>query len=308
LTTFGTKQAVELKHETNSEDCLKMRLCRFLNSQGQVKVGVTYDGNAILDLGPAGVERLDQLLEMENFAAHLTRMAGQTQTRHSIRSVRLLPPTEQQEVWGAGVTYLRSKTARMEESNFNAAAYDKVYEATRPELFFKSLPEKVVAPGEAVGIRKDTTWNVPEPELALMLNSKGKIVGYTIGNDMSARDLEGENSLYLPQAKTYARSCALGPFVAVGVLENDVRTWSIHLRIQRGTSVVFKGETSLGQIKRPFTELASFLFRSQVFPHGAVLLTGTGIVPPTNFTLQAGDNIQITINGIGTLDNSVVLV
>lgn len=269
---------------------------------------MTYDGTAILDLSPAGVERLDQLLEMENFAVHLTRMAGQTQTRHSIRSVRLLPPIEQQEVWAAGVTYLRSKAARMEESNLSATSYDKVYEAARPELFFKSLPEKVVPCGEPVGIRKDAAWSVPEPELALVMNSKGKVVGYTIGNDMSARDLEGENSLYLPQAKIYARSCALGPFITVGVLENEARTWPIHLRIQRGTSVVFQGDTSVGQIKRTFTELASFLFRSQVFPHGAVLLTGTGIVPPPNFTLQVGDNVQITISGIGTLDNSVVLV
>jgi 2-dehydro-3-deoxy-D-arabinonate dehydratase len=285
-----------------------MRLCRFLNAQQQVRVGLTYDGMAILDLAPAGVERLDQLLEMDNFAAHLTRLAGQTQTRHSIRSVRLLPPIEQQEVWAAGVTYQRSKAARMEESSLSANSYDKVYEAARPELFFKSLPEKVVPCGEPVGIRKDSSWSVPEPELALVLNSKGKVVGYTIGNDMSARDLEGENSLYLPQAKIYSRSCALGPFITIGVLENEARTWPIHLRIQRGTSVVFQGDTSVGQIKRTFTEMADFLFRSQVFPCGAVLLTGTGIVPPPNFTLQAGDNIQITINGIGTLDNSVVLV
>ncbi len=285
-----------------------MRLCRFLNAQGQTRVGVTYDGTAILDLSPTGVERLDQLLELENITAHLTRLAGQTQTRHSIRSVRLLPPTEQQEVWAAGVTYLRSKTARMEESNLSADAYDKVYEAARPELFFKSLPEKVVPSGQAVGIRKDAVWSVPEPELALVMNSKGKIVGYTVGNDVSARDLEGENSLYLPQAKIYSRSCALGPFITVGVLETEARTWTIHLRIQRGTRVVFQGETSVGQIKRTFTELASFLFRSQTFPHGAVLLTGTGIVPPSNFSLQAEDNVQITISGIGTLDNSVVLV
>jgi 2-dehydro-3-deoxy-D-arabinonate dehydratase len=222
--------------------------------------------------------------------------------------VRLLPPVDHQEVWAAGVTYLRSKTARMEESAFGANAYDKVYEAARPELFFKSLPEKVVAPGDSVGIRKDAFWNVPEPELALVINSKGKIVGYTLGNDMSARDLEGENLLYLPQAKVYARSCALGPFVAINVLEPEVRTWSIHLRVQRGTSVVFQGDSSLGQIKRSFTELASYLCRSQNFPHGAILLTGTGIVPPEKFTLQAGDNVQISASSIGTLENSVVLV
>ncbi len=285
-----------------------MRLCRFITAQGQSRIGLTYDGSAILDLAPAGVERLEQLFEMENFTAHLTRLAGQTQTRHSIRNVRLLPPIEQQEVWAAGVTYQRSKAARMAESSFSASAYDKVYEAQRPELFFKAMPDKVIAGGDTVGIRKDAHWSVPEPELAMVLNSKGKIVGYSVGNDMSARDLEGENLLYLSQAKVYARSCAIGPFITVGVLEPDVRSWSIHLRIQRGTSVVFQGETSIGQIKRSFTELSSFLFRSQTFPHGAVLLTGTGIVPPEKFTLQAGDNIQITISGIGTLDNSVVLV
>jgi len=206
------------------------------------------------------------------------------------------------------VTYLRSKKARMDESDFSASAYDRVYGAPRPELFFKSLPAKVASPGDAVGIRKDARWNVPEPELAFVINSRGEIVGYTIGNDMSARDIEGENLLYLPQAKIYDRSCALGPAIIVGVDEPTARSWKIHLEISRAGVSIFQGETSVAQIKRSFQELVTYLFRSQTFPDGAVLLTGTGIVPPDNFTLNAGDDIRISIGGIGTLQNSVVEV
>jgi 2-dehydro-3-deoxy-D-arabinonate dehydratase len=207
-----------------------------------------------------------------------------------------------------GVTYLRSKKARMEESDFSATAYDRVYDAPRPELFFKCLPEKVVAAGDAVGIRKDACWNVPEPELALVINSRGRLVGYTIGNDMSARDIEGENLLYLPQAKIYDRSCAIGPWIVVGADEATARSWSIQLQIQRAETEVFQGQTSVGQIKRTFDELVSYLLRSQTFPSGTVLLTGTGIVPPDGFTLRAGDRIRISISGIGTLANQVVEV
>ncbi len=285
-----------------------MRLCRFQNSQGHVRVGLTYDGTTLLDLAVAGVERLDTLLESENPQAAITRLTSQTQTRYSVRSVKLLTPIERQEVWAAGVTYLRSKAARMEESQSSANAYDAVYEASRPELFFKSLPEKVVGPGGEVGIRKDAFWNVPEPELALVANSKGRIVGYTIGNDMSSRDIEGENLLYLPQAKVYDRSCAVGPWIIVGSTENEVRSWTVHIRIQRANKVIFQGETSISQIKRAFTELIGYLYRSQSFPNGAVLLTGTGIVPPGDFSLQVADNIQINISGIGSLENTVKLV
>jgi 2-dehydro-3-deoxy-D-arabinonate dehydratase len=215
---------------------------------------------------------------------------------------------ERQEVWAAGVTYLRSKTARMEESDFSANAYDRVYAAERPELFFKSLPEKVVSPGEPVGIRRDASWNVPEPELALVLNSRGRIVGYTIGNDMSSRDIEGENLLYLPQAKIYQRSCALGPWITLGATEKAAREWKISLKIWRDGQPAFAGETSVGQVKRSFEELADYLFRCQDFPHGAVLLTGTGIVPPETFTLQEKDEVAIEISGIGSLKNPVVVV
>jgi len=207
-----------------------------------------------------------------------------------------------------GVTYLRSKKARMEESDFSATAYDKVYDAPRPELFFKSLPEKVVGPGEAVGIRADATWSVPEPELAFVINSRGAIAGFTIGNDMSSRDIEGENLLYLPQAKIYDGSCAVGPFVKVEASEADARTWKIQLSINRNGKSVFDGETSVGQIKRTFGKLVDYLFRCQKFPHGAILLTGTGIVPPDGFTLQEQDRIRITISGIGALENVVAKV
>src|SRR5713101_115216 len=276
-----------------------MKICRFENAQGRARVGLILEDSRLLDLSAEGIDRLSSLLEFDGLMLQLTALARQNLPRFNLGEVRLLAPVEQQEVWAAGVTYLRSKKARMEESDFSATAYDRVYEAPRPELFFKCFPDKVVPSGDAVGIRKDARWNVPEPELALVINSRGHITGYTIGNDMSARDIEGENLLYLPQAKIYDRSCAIGPCVELGVDEKTARTWKIDLQIQRASQTVFQGETSVGQIKRTFEELVSYLFRSQTFPHGAVLLTGTGIVPPDSFSLMAGDNIQISISGIG---------
>jgi 2-dehydro-3-deoxy-D-arabinonate dehydratase len=285
-----------------------VKLCRFQQGAGRPRIGLVREDQTILDLSAEGIDRLTSLLEFEGLAAQLGALAGQNLPRHALADVTLLAPVEQQEVWAAGVTYLRSKKARMEESDFSATAYDRVYEAARPELFFKSMPEKVAAPGKAVGIRRDATWSVPEPELALVLNSRGHVVGFTAGNDMSSRDIEGENLLYLPQAKIYERSCALGPFVTVGAGEAEARTWKIELEIARAGAAVFRGETSVSQIKRSFAELAGYLFRSQRFPHGAVLLTGTGIVPPDNFTLQAGDRVRIGISGVGVLENSVAVV
>ena len=285
-----------------------MNVCRFKHRAGEVAIGLVSDDSTLLDLTPAGVTRLHPLLESTDPAAELARLEQSTLPRLPLAEVTLLAPVEQQEVWAAGVTYLRSKTARMEESDFSATAYDRVYAAERPELFFKSLAEKVAGPGEPAGIRRDSMWNVPEPELALVLNSRGQIVGYTIGNDMSSRDIEGENLLYLPQAKTYQRSCVLGPWITLGVTEQAVREWKISLQIWRHSQPVFAGETSVGQIKRSFEELAGYLFRCQVFPHGAVLLTGTGIVPPETFTLQQQDEVLIEINGIGSLRNPVVVV
>jgi 2-dehydro-3-deoxy-D-arabinonate dehydratase len=219
---------------------------------------------------------------------------------------KLLPPIGLQEVWAAGVTYFRSRTARMEESKSSGGGdfYDRVYDAARPELFFKATPHRVRGHGQPVRIRKDSKWNVPEPELALVVNVQGQIVGYTIGNDMSSRDIEGENPLYLPQAKVYDGSCALGPGVLIASAplppETDVR-----LVIKRSGQNVFAGRTTLSSMKRRPEELVEYLFRDNSFPHGCVLLTGTGIVPPDAFTLASGDEIAITIEPIGTLTNTV---
>ncbi|HET6957947.1 MAG TPA: fumarylacetoacetate hydrolase family protein [Vicinamibacterales bacterium] len=286
-----------------------MKLCRFTPARSvDVRVGLIPDGRTLVDLTGAGVHRMKDLLERADLAGELTRLSAAGLITHALDSVRLLTPVESQEVWAAGVTYLRSREARMVESEFSASAYDRVYDAERPEIFFKSLPDKVVSPGDSVGIRRDARWNVPEPELALAINSAGAIVGFTIGNDMSSRDIEGENLLYLPQAKIYTRSCAVGPWIVVGPTEDEARQWTIQLEIRRGAETVFAGATRADQIKRRFAELVEYLFRSQAFPNGAVLLTGAGIVPPDSFTLEAHDAVRITISGIGTLENAVTIV
>jgi len=218
----------------------------------------------------------------------------------------LLAPIGTQEIWAAGVTYMRSKSARMEESKDAGGGdfYDRVYDAERPELFFKSTAYRVAGPGQIVRIRKDSNWNVPEPELTLIINSKGKIIGYTIGNDMSSRDIEGQNPLYLPQAKTYDFSAAIGP--CVYVTDSPLPdTTKIELEIERNGKSVFYGDIQINQIKRKFTELAEFLFRETTFPTGCYLMTGTGIVPPNDFTLIQGDVIKIRIENIGELVNVV---
>lgn len=218
----------------------------------------------------------------------------------------LLPPVQSQEVWAAGVTYYRSRDARMEESKETGgdSFYDRVYDADRPELFPKSTPQRVVGDGHAVRIRADSAWNVPEPELTLAINREGVIIGYTVGNDMSSRDIEGANPLYLPQAKMYDGSCALGPCVLLAEAPLPADT-IIALDIQRAGKSVFQGETNVGQIKRPLESLVEFLYRETTFPAGAFLMTGTGIVPDASFTLQSRDEIRITIEPIGTLVNSV---
>jgi 2-dehydro-3-deoxy-D-arabinonate dehydratase len=287
----------------------RMRLCRFAtNNEPRVRVGLITDEDTVLDLTAAGVDRMQSLLERADLTDELARLTRAGLQAHRLDEVGLTTPVESQEVWAAGVTYLRSKQARMVESEFSADVYDRVYDAARPELFFKSLPEKVVSPGDAVGIRRDARWNVPEPELALVINASGRIVGFTIGNDMSSRDIEGENVLYLPQAKIYSASCAVGPWIVIGSTEDDARTWSIHLEIRRGDAQVFTGDTEVSQIKRSFAELLEFLFRSQHFPNGVVLLTGAGVIPPDSFTLAAGDRVRITISGIGTLENPVAVI
>jgi 2-dehydro-3-deoxy-D-arabinonate dehydratase len=218
----------------------------------------------------------------------------------------ILAPIGSQEVWAAGVTYYRSRDARMEESRDAAGGdfYARVYEAERPELFFKSSPHRVVGPGGQVRLRADSRWNVPEPELTLAVNAAGRIFGVTVGNDMSSRDIEGENPLYLPQAKVYDGSCALGPGILLGDAAPAPET-AIRLEIARGESVAFAGETTLAQLKRRPAELVAYLFRDNSFPSGVFLMTGTGIVPGGDFTLAAGDEIRIEITGVGRLVNRV---
>lgn len=218
-----------------------------------------------------------------------------------------LAPVDQQEVWAAGVTYLRSRDARQEEAEDGGDVYWRVYQAERPELFFKSLAHKVMPDGGEVGIREDTTWNVPEAELALVLNPAMQVVGFTIGNDMSSRDIEGANPLYLPQAKVYDKSCAIGPRIWL----NPTSEWpevDISIRIERDGQVAFSDRTDTSQIKRKIVELASYLGRSHTLADGAILLTGTGVVPSAEFTLKAGDVVKITIDPIGTLTNTVCVV
>ncbi|MBV9302992.1 MAG: fumarylacetoacetate hydrolase family protein [Acidobacteriaceae bacterium] len=215
-------------------------------------------------------------------------------------------PIGSQEVWAAGVTYYRSRNARMEESKSAGSGdfYNHVYTAERPELFFKSTPHRVVGPNGKVGLRKDASWSVPEPELTLLITPNARIVGYTIGNDMSSRDIEGENPLYLPQAKVYDRSCALGPCILVPN-SSLPRSTEIRLEIHRSGMTEFSGSTTLESMKRDPAILVEFLFRNNSFPNGCFLLTGTGIVPPDSFTLKSGDEIRISIAGIGTLMNFV---
>ena len=285
-----------------------MKLCRFQKGSGHPRVGLVTNDSTLIDLSATGIASLSSLLAKDDLVASLPTMTESYPPRLKLSDVTLLPPVEQQEIWAAGVTYLRSKKARMEESDFSASAYDKVYDAPRPEIFFKSMPDKVVGTGDTAGIRKDARWNVPEPELALVLNAKGKVVGYTICNDMSSRDIEGENLLYLPQAKIYDRSCAIGPWIRVAATEEEARSWTISIQILEQGKVVFSGETSVGQIKRSFDELAGYLFRSQSFPNGVILSTGTGIVPGDDFTLAVGHIVRINISGIGTLENTVQAV
>jgi len=218
----------------------------------------------------------------------------------------LAPIGSNQELWACGVTYLRSKVGRQEESKSSGGAdfYAKVYEAERPEVFFKATPHRIVGDGAKVNIRKDSTWDVPEPELTLVVSSSGKIVGYTIGNDMSSRSIEGENPLYLPQAKTYDACAAIGPCVFVTEQPLDVNT-IIALNIVRNSMVVFSDKIAISQMKRTVEELVRFVFKECSFPFGCLIMTGTGIVPGNDFTLQSGDAISISIDNIGTLNNTV---
>jgi 2-dehydro-3-deoxy-D-arabinonate dehydratase len=253
----------------------------------------------------------DKLINRDNLAAYLQDIAADAiplsdEVFAEFMNGGVLPPIGSQEVWAAGVTYLKSRDARMEESEKSGAAslYDKVYDAERPELFFKSMAHRVSGHGGEVCIRKDSEWNVPEPELALYINAKGNIQGYTIGNDMSSRSIEGENALYLPQAKIYEKSAALGPCLFVSAVPIDAAS-AIKLMIKRAGEVVYQDATTVSRIKRSFTELVGYLYAELNFPTGCFLMTGTCLVPPPTFTLQVGDVVEMTIDHIGTMLNTI---
>jgi Fumarylacetoacetate (FAA) hydrolase family protein len=248
----------------------------------------------------------DEIIARENIFDHLGGVISQAKRTQAPSPPDILPPIGSQEVWAAGVTYYRSRDARMEESKSAGGDdfYDRVYSAARPELFFKATPHRVVGTGAEVAIRSDASWSVPEPELVLFITPGGKIVGYTIGNDMSSRDIEGENPLYLPQAKVYDRSCALGPCLLISDDALPAST-DISIEIRREGKVAFSGATTLREMKRTPEELARYLYHSSSFPFGCFLFTGTGVVPPDSFTLRHGDEISISIPPIGTLSNVV---
>ncbi len=266
------------------------------------------DGDAIFPFaaidGPATIEAALQLSAAELVA--IARQAVNTPgSAIALNAIELLPPLDTQEVWAAGVTYSRSRDARMEEST-QKDVYDLVYEADRPELFMKATASRVSGSGGTVAIRGDSTWDVPEPELVLVLNVRGEIVGYTVGNDVSSRSIEGENPLYLPQAKVYSGCAGLGPWIALTSEISDPNNLAIQLVIERSEALHFDGETSTDQIHRTFDDLTSYLFRHNGFPQGVFLMTGTGIIPPAEFTLEDGDVVRITIDEIGTLHNPVI--
>jgi 2-dehydro-3-deoxy-D-arabinonate dehydratase len=284
-----------------------MKLAKIRRTNGDETVGVI-DGVHVtpLSLAAGQYETLADILESDNPVTTAEFLIDNNADRISLAEVTMLAPIDRQEVWAAGVTYRRSKQARMDESESAARFYDMVYEAPRPELFFKANALRVSGPNAPVRIRADSKWNVPEPELALVLNSRLHLVGYTIGNDMSSRDIEGENPLYLPQAKVYYQCCGLGPVVTLASAMPPIGEVDIRMSIWRSDIEIFTGETNMRQMARTFDELIEWLGRDNTFPQGVILLTGTGIVPPDDFTLRKGDRVEINIEGIGALVNHVV--
>ncbi len=251
----------------------------------------------------------DRIVNRDHLYHHVSEEIKNLTAKDDLSSLiehELLPPIGNQEVWAAGVTYYRSREARMEESKTSGGAnfYNDVYDAERPELFFKAIAQRVVGHGDIVHIRRDSTWSVPEPELTLFINTQGRIEGYTIGNDMSSRSIEGENPLYLPQAKSYERSAALGPCLHLTEGPISAET-TISMEILRGEKALYKDAVQINKMKRTHTELAAYLFRECEFPFGCYLMTGTCLVPPNDFTLQVNDTVRIAIGGIGILSNTV---
>jgi 2-dehydro-3-deoxy-D-arabinonate dehydratase len=287
-----------------------MKLARFQSganapSFAGIQVGIV-EGDMLvpLDLVGSPYAKLADLLHADDPAKAIESLPRARPI--AIAAATLLPPIDVQEVWAAGVTYKRSQTARMEESEAAASCYDRVYTADRPELFFKATPHRVAGHGQVLRIRRDATWNVPEPEITLVLNTRLKIVGMTIGNDMSSRDIEGENPLYLPQAKCYDACAGLGPWVTlVSAMPKSLDQITIELSIRRDGAEVFAGATSAAAMARRFEDLVGWLGRDNSFPDGAFLMTGTGVVPGNDFTLRTGDLVHITMAGVGTLTNPI---
>jgi 2-dehydro-3-deoxy-D-arabinonate dehydratase len=282
-------------------------LCRYVVSNDEAPRFGLVVGDRVVDLEQStGIASLAQALKMpaSQLRAAL-QPAGTTKGGHALDDVDLRAPIDEQEVWAAGVTYLRSRDARMEEST-QRDVYDQVYDADRPELFLKATPNRVAGPNEPIAIRGDSGWDVPEPELAILLNAHRELIGYTIGNDVSSRSIEGENPLYLPQAKVYSRSAALGPVVFTVDELPDASNLDISLTIRRDDKDLFHDMTSTSRMHRTLYDLIDYLHRFNEFPNGVYLMTGTGIVPPLEFTLQAGDEVSIVIEPIGVLVNSVV--
>jgi len=283
-----------------------LRLARLVDSEGQTVIG-SLQGDRIIPLGlPGSRQRLSDLLEADDPVAAVKSLERGNQAVPLSSFQKWLSPVERQEVWAAGVTYTRSRTARMEESEASASCYDLVYRSPRPELFLKATPHRVVGHQGSIRIRVDANWNVPEPELTLVLSSRLRLVGFTVGNDVSSRDIEGENPLYLPQAKVYDGACALGPCIVLADTVTGATSWPIELVIQRQGAEIFRGSTNVDQMARKFDELIGWLGRDNSFPDGVLLMTGTGIVPDAPFTLEPGDRVSITIGPLGTLVNDVV--
>ncbi len=283
-----------------------MKLAKYRLASGEEGVGqLESDQLRKLDLSGRQYNSLSDIIEADDPLEVADFLVDRHQTI-PLRDAALLAPIDRQEVWAAGVTYLRSQSARMEESESAASCYDRVYSSPRPELFFKATPHRVVGPGQPLRIRADSTWDVPEPEITLVLNSRMSLAGFTVGNDMSSRDIEGQNPLYLPQAKVYDACCGLGPCVTLAGVMPHHETIEIRLVIRRAGGIVFEDATSVAKMARSFDDLIQWLGRENSFPKGVFLLTGTGIVPDRDFTLQPGDVVSISIDGIGTLTNPIV--
>ena len=285
-----------------------MPLCLFRDAnRAEPRLGLIA-GERVLDVarggGPTSLAEALRL-PLTELRRALDSTAASNSNGWPLSDVSVVAPIDQQEVWAAGVTYRRSRDARMEESS-QKDVYDRIYEAERPELFLKATPNRVSGPGEPVAVRADSTWDVPEPELALVLNRDGETVGYTVGNDVSSRSIEGDNPLYLPQAKVYSLCAGLGPVIVLAWELPTLAGLAIRLSIHRGARVHFEGETSTDDIHRSFEDLVTYLFRHNEFPSGVVLMTGTGIIPPSEFTLEHGDEVEIAIDHIGTLRNPVI--